>query len=264
MTKRAVVLSNPRAGNHDYGWRSGFAEGLRRRGWAVREVDAYQPADLVVKWGTRDRQVIATQAHFGGDLCILERGYLPCRMTYSSVSFGGGLNGRAVFRGPFDDSSRFDAHWKFEPWRVATGPAVVMGQVPGDMSLRNVNIGEWYGRVVRGLRANGWEVVFRPHPGARSRTMELAGVEILQGTLADALAAAGLVVTWNSNSGVDAVLAGVPTVAYDDGSMVRSVAGRDISDICFPDRSKWAARLAWCQYTLDEMKSGYCQEMVGL
>lgn len=266
--KTAVVLDNPRAGNHDYGWRTGFAEGLRRRGWRVTMAATYKPADLVVKWGVRDKQIALAQAAHGGELCILERGYLPCRMTYSSVSFGGKLNGRAEFRGPFHDDSRFHAHWQLQPWRktgqFGTGTAVIMGQVPGDMSLAGVDIARWYAETVAELRAIGWTVKFRPHPGARSRVIEAKGVEILQGTLAEAIDAAGLVVTFNSNSGVDAVLAGRATIACDDGSMVRTVAGRAISDICFPDREAWAARLAWCQYTLEEMQSGFCQEAVGL
>ena len=77
------------------------------------------------------------------------------------------------------------------------------------------------------------------------------------GSLADCLADARWVVTFNSNSGVDAVLAGVPTVAVDQGAMAWAVTGRDPTvQPPTPDRSTWAAELAWCQWTLDEIKKG--------
>jgi hypothetical protein len=78
------------------------------------------------------------------------------------------------------------------------------------------------------------------------------------------MAGAGLVVTFNSNTGVDAALFGRPVIAMDEGSMAWPVAGHQVTEIVMPDRSAWAARLAWCQWTMDEMRSGACQEANGL
>ena len=38
------------------------------------------------------------------------RGVDPHRFKWTSVSFGGALNGRAEFRGPFHDGSRWERH----------------------------------------------------------------------------------------------------------------------------------------------------------
>jgi type I restriction enzyme R subunit len=39
---------------------------------------------------------------------------------------------------------------------------------------------------------------------------------------------------------------------------------RLLDEIVTPDRSEWAARLAWCQFTKAEMESGFCAEACGL
>ena len=72
-----------------------------------------------------------------------------------------------------------------------------------------------------------------------------------------------MVVTLNSNSGVDAALAGVPVIAFDEGSMAWPVAGHKPQDAIHPprpDRLRWAAELAWCQWTDREFETGECWE----
>lgn len=269
--RTAIVIDNPRAGNHDYGWRTAFAEGLRRRGWSVRMCSDAEPADLLVMWGTRRQDIVRRQKALGGEVCILERGYVGCRFTYTSVSFGGGLNGRGEFRTPEGvGMERFDSLGvKLTPWASARPDtyALIMGQVQGDCSIRHVDIAEWYAATARQLADAGHrDVYFRAHPGSgrRGGSGHVPGARSLGGTLGEALAGAGLVVTFNSNSGVDAVIAGRPTVAMDAGSMVWDVAGHEVTEVQRPDRTAWASRLAWCQFSKAEMESGFCAEAVGL
>jgi hypothetical protein len=63
-------------------------------------------------------------------------------------------------------------------------------------------------------------------------------------------------VTFNSNSAVDAVLAGVPAYVEDEGGMAFDVASHTVGEIHRPDRAQWAHDLAYCQWTVDEMASG--------
>jgi len=265
MSRKAVIVANERAPHH-LSFGAAFMAGLLRRGWRAEMSTSDKPCDLLVRWGVRDRAMIQRQRDAGGEVCILERGYLGDRFEWTSVSFGGGLNGRGRFVIPGHaayDMTRFRAVAELQPWHLdSDGYALIMGQVPGDQSLKHVNFEKWVRETGTELAAAGWPVRFRPHPGNRGG-QEYPGVKPLRGTLAEALAGAGLVVTFNSNSGVDAVLAGRPTVAMDEGSMVRPVAAHDMRVIA-PDRSAWAARLAWCQYRRDEMESGFCQEMCGL
>lgn len=242
--------------------RTAFAAGLRRHGWTVECTDRYKRCDLLVLWGVRQRSEIQLQRAAGGEVCILERGYLGDRYAWTSVSFGGGLNGRGEFRGPVSDGSRWERHFAptLKPWRASSDQrrALIMGQLQGDQSLRGVNIPEFYNKATNAFRAAGYSVKLRQHPGPVHRRVK--GLA----SLADDLAGADVVVTFNSNSGVDAVLAGVPTVAVDAGSMVYGVAGHDFkTPPPTPDRAAWAHRLAWCQYQLSELESGYCWEVVG-
>lgn len=269
---RATVTVRGPAGNHQHGWGGAFAEGLRRHGWNVHVGRDPRPGDrLVVFWGVRRAAEMAAVRASGAEVCVLERGYLGDRFAWTSVSFGGGLNGRAEFRGVRNDVARFRAHFAdlMRPWRsVADGYALLVGQVEGDMSLAPLGgkLGRWYRRTAAALAEAGHDVRFRPHPVAveRGQRVALPGVPVLGGSLDDALRDAARVVTWNSNTAVDAVLAGVPTVACDEGSMAWAVTGREpLAAPPTPDRWAWAGRLAWCQWSRDEMRSGACWDAVG-
>lgn len=269
---RAYVVA--RGGGHQVDWGTAFAEGLRRHGWSV-EVRPDWPSsdgrlnhDLLVLWGVRRRDAIERQKAAGGEVCILERGYVGDRFHWTSVSFGGGLNGRAEFRGERSDQSRFDEHFGhlMRPWRDKEGYALLVGQVPGDMSLSPVggSLAEWYARTARELIVHGHDVRFRPHPlaGRHGPIKGVEGARIIDGTLEEALAGASIAVTFNSNTGVESVLAGIPTVAMDIGSMAWPVTSHEFGETITPDRSQWAAEIAWKQWSMAELESGYCWEVV--
>lgn len=255
---KAVVVANINAG-HQAAWGSAFADGLRRHGWAV-EIDRRPSAcDLLVLWGVRNQSAIAQQKSRGGEICILERGYLGDRFIWTSVSFGGGLNGRGKFRGPFDDGSRWEKHFAslMQPWQQRDGGyALIMGQVPNDMSLHGLRPQRLWEDASVALSDLGLEVYFRGHPLAES--VRVPGTKPSKGDLQAALHGAALVLTINSNSGVDAVLAGVPTIALDDRSMAWPVTAHEVVVPPMPDRTAWAHAMAWKQWRLEEMASGEC------
>ena len=264
--KRAVVvvnLSKP----HIVAWCGAFAEGLMRHDFDVTISEHASAADVVVLWGTRNREAVALQKSIGGEVCVLERGYLGDRFKWSSVSFGGELNGRAIFRGPFQDPSRWEKNFTdlMRPWHRRDGYALLIGQLQGDVSIKHVNIQDWYSDTAGALQGAGWSVRFRQHPGAIERghpPPQICGVPVLAGTLHEAMAGAGLVVTFNSNTGVESVLAGYPTLTMDPGAMAWPVTGHDVGSIVTPDRDSWACAMAWKQWTIDEIASGACWDAV--
>lgn len=260
--KTALIMTNERA-NHQKSFGGAFARGLEKHGWKVSFMrEQKKAADLIVLWSTRNQAAIARQKALGGEVCILERGYVGDRFTWTSVSFGGGLNGHATFRGPFDDASRWETHFAsfMKPWqKVDGGYALILQQVAGDMSLRGADVDAFYKKAQKTF-SKDMPVKIRPHPNKRP-----CHGDAYQGmltSLQEDLAGAACAITWNSNSGVDAVLAGVPTIAMNKGSMAWGVTGHDLTMPPMPDREKWAHALAWKQWTKEEFENGYCWENI--
>lgn len=229
-----------------------------RAGWA-REIGLVdikgQPGDgkFVCCWGWRAGAAYRSQ---GKSVLVMERGYLGDRFYWYSLGWNG-LNGRAWF--PFfeDDGSRFRRHFSLMPWHDGAY-VLVAGQVPGDASLQGKNLSSWYREACNQARVYGLSVKFRPHPQAvkRGYTQAPDGIEVDTAPLAESLAGAAVLLTWNSNAAVDAQIAGVPTVVLDCGSMAYEVSGHEIGDLVRLDRDPWAHRLAWKQWSLDEIASG--------
>jgi hypothetical protein len=256
--QRATVI-----GSHAQNeWLTPFAQGLMRHGVDVTMARSVAPnprTRLLVVWGVRRVREIQQQLHRHCQVCVLERGYVGDRFRWTSVSFGGGLNGRGIYYGPFDDCSRWKAHHEhlMKPWRApGDGRPLLLKQIPGDMSLRGADVERFYSEARRAFP----ELTVREHP----RTTPAHGDKHAAGLLSlqDDLARASFAITWNSNSAVDAVLAGVPAIAMDRGSMAWDVTGHTLAVPPALDREAWAHALAWKQWTMDEISSGHCWEVI--
>lgn len=182
------------------------------------------------------------------------------RGKYYQVGWGG-VAGHADFntsvRTPLDRS--FAIGLPVKKWRLRPdGPVVVIGQLPRDVQVQDVDHVAWCRATVAYYRAQGLPVIFRSHP--KIDTPATYGVDARYHDtrpLAEVLEEARAVVTWNSTTGVESVLAGVPTVALDRGAMAYPVAGNDLDALGeTPCRAAWLARLAYSQWTLDEMRAG--------
>lgn len=253
--------------NHHSQHALAFRDGLRRHGVEPRMVATGErfDADVAVFWGHRRATAIEQQRRLGRHYVVLERGYVGDRFSWTSVGVDG-LNGRA--RWPDEaDPSRWEKHFAsfMNDWRPKGSGSYVlmMGQVPGDAALAGINVGRWMAQTVKKIRSvTDLPIKFRPHPNVPPTGAPIGTTKLL-GPLDAALRGAAMVVTINSNSGVDAVLSGVPTVATDAGSMARPIAAEDVVfDPGRPDRSEWAHRMAWRQWTMDEIAGGAAWDKV--
>lgn len=210
---------------------------------------------------------------------IMERGYVGDRFHWTSLGWNG-LNGRAVFPKPAPDvEGKISRRWiqnfgvgmSAKPWRDPSartaeglpGYALILGQVQNDAACKNVNLALQYRTWYDFLKRRGHTVKFRPHPKAVRNTSKLAhlaglsGKCFAQGTLAEDLAGAKFTVSWNSNSSVDSILAGVPSVTLDEGAMAWPVTSHSLeTPVTMPSRTEWAAQLAWCQWQPSELADG--------
>ena len=253
-----TVVSSPRA-EHQLSHQAAMIEGLRAHGIdVVANVGGAVNTEFVACWGWRIGQRLRAE---GRQVLVMERGYLGDRFAWTSLAWNG-LNGRGQFP-QISDPSRFAEHFTLKPWKEGGDYVLLMGQVPGDMSLRGRDLSGWYAeKTLECLKNYRLPVKFRPHPLAARKGLNKVpfGATLADGTLEENLQNAAAVVTYNSNSGVDAVLAGVPTVIADEGSMALSVASIQVGQYYRPPREQWAAELAWKQWQLSEISSGFALE----
>lgn len=232
--------------------------GLMRHGHDVVFAPTNEPVpcDVAVIWGWKQHRVIES----GVPCLVMERGYIGDRMAYTSMGWNG-LNGRATFP-VIDDGSRLDRLWPgiVQPERDDAGDVVlVCGQVRGDSSIRGVDFSAWLTMALAGAECFGLPVLYRPHPMMlQKHAPDFVRESVPRSTLplADDLARAYAVVVYNSNSGVDAALADVPVIAWDEGAMAWPVASQRQWACVRGDRLAWAEALAWCQWSLDEIAAG--------
>lgn len=243
-----------------------MADGLRRHGIEVSLFNAYPDltADFAVVWGARVMERIR-QDGFSGPVLVMERGFIGDRFSWTSLGWNG-LNGRARWNEPQDNGERFWSNFGHlvNEWEAFGGYALLIGQVDGDMALRGVNFAQWCRQAIDVMTDKGMDVRFRPHPEAvkRGQPLPVTSAPVLDGTLADALSGAACVITWNSNTAVEAVLAGVPAVAADEGSMAWPVAAHEIGEIAMPDREEWFRAMSWRQWAMDEVADGSAWDVV--
>jgi len=235
-----------------------LTSGFRRHGV---EVVQGGEADFYVAWGWRRGQPLRAA---GREVLVIERGYLGDRKQYTSFGWNG-LNGRAAFAEINDGGVRArQLFGELRPWRTHdAGYALVLGQVTKDTAVRGADIVGWYAQAADVLGTRGWEVRFRAHPLEPGPLPLAMRARSIGGTLGQALHRAALAVTFNSNSGVDAAVLGTPLVALDPGSMAWEVAAHDLeAPPQRPERAAWYSRLAWKQFSYDEISSGQAWEVV--
>lgn len=243
-----------------------FIDGLKLHGinaeWLYDR--SYKPSDLAVIWGMRFPQIIKGQKENGNDFLVMERGYVGDRMKFTSMGFNG-LNNRADFHAENMPDDRWDKYFDgmMKHWKTEDGYILLIGQVAGDSSIKDrIILTDWLNEVVAELSKiyPGKEIVFRPHPLSR-QNQNIPGTENSNGSLEQDLSGAGLCVTFNSNTGVEAVLAGVPTITMDRGAMAYNVTSHALDvPICKPDREQWAYDMAYKQWMMEEIASGEAWE----
>ena len=127
-------------------------------------------------------------------------------------------------------------------------------------------VGPWYNELSEELK--GEDVRYRAHPfrtakneSIRWKPAPAAG----QDDIAKVLAGARVCITYDSIAGCDAVLAGVPSITYGENARARDVsfhswrAFKEWEKTCdgYPfDVELWADRLAYCQWSHDEISRG--------
>lgn len=238
-----------------------FADGVRNTGAEcfINPVEQFAPCDAAVVFGVR-KKAVAYSKHRGTifdtmrrdkkPVVVIDSGYVN-RDTYFMVGLNG-LNGRANFRNESCGPDRWEVLGvELKPYRDEGDHILVCGQIPWDASVQDFDHEKWCLDIVHKLKKiTPRPIRFRPHP-----KIARAPLPPIEHDLERAYA----VVTFSSNSGVDAAIAGIPVFALDKGSMAWPVSSHDLTYIhnpLKPLREPWAFNLAYTQWTIEEMKEG--------
>ncbi|KEZ77344.1 capsule polysaccharide biosynthesis protein [Salinisphaera hydrothermalis C41B8] len=250
---------------HKIEWSIALRRGFKKHGIKTRlhRPGAPLDADVHVFWGWHEPAMFERLRANGQHALIIERGFLQPRREWASLAFDG-LNRRGRYAGPADDGQRFARYFghQLAPWQAHSSDRVLLiGQVPGDISLDGIDVAQWAADRAARLTALDKHVVYRPHPLKPTPCPPEAALSDCD--LATELAAAGQVVTYSSTTGVESVLAGVPVVVEGPGSMAWPMASHAIeAPLVRPDRQAWCCDLAWKQWQHSELADGRAWEHV--
>jgi len=240
-----------------------FASGIDAAGDHVTVTmgESPQNCDAAVVWGVNQRALRGAYERRGTPVLVMERGFVGDRLHWTSLGWDG-LNGRATWAPTPCPPDRWyrDHAGLMQPWRgPSDGDVLVVGQVPRDNSLEGADVMGWCQRVAAAVPA-GRGVRYRPHPSPRApQYSPIPGVMVDRGELATSLRDVGYVVTYSSNTAVESVLAGVPTMTVSPMSMAYDVTAHDLDALWSadePPRQAWAHWIAYCQWTPDELSNG--------
>jgi len=229
----------------------------------------YEPSEVAVVFGVYKSKikkswprgkVFRQQRQSNLDVVVLDTGYVNRGDGENHHYAAGlnGLNGRADFRNKSMGPDRWDILGiPLRPY--SRGEKIIFcAQVPWDGSVDHHDHLQWVEETASILKqVSSRAIVFRPHPLASLPPIK--GLEYSLGPLAKDLSSAHAVVTFNSNSAVEALIEGKPVFAFDPGSMVWSLCNKNLSKLEepeYPNRQQWARDLAYCQWTPYEMRKG--------
>lgn len=230
--------------------------------------DSNRP-DLAVVFGVEKKavpdsqrrgKVIRLQQQLGQrKVIVLEKGYIK-RDIYYAAGFDG-LNGRADFRNknsPSDRARLIDI--ELEPWKKNGNHIIICGQVPWDAAVQHTNHIHWIQSTIEHVRARtNRPIIFRGHPLARKAYPKFpVDADSYSPQLEDDLKNAYCVITFNSNSAVEAAINGVPVIFCDEGSMAQDVGNKleNLNNLAYPDRTQWLNNIAYSQWSIEEMAQG--------
>lgn len=257
--KRALLLIRPQPNYR----REAFESGVRAAGFGiVTALQRAEPGDLLVTWnryGAADAMAHAVEAA-GAAVIVVENGYLGRDAAGQKLY----AMQRSMLHGfgPFHvgEGDRLAALGvQFKPWRTGGSEVIVLAQrgIGVDPVRSTPDDAQRVASAIR--RATGLPVRIRAHPGDREPEIPLA----------DDLARAAFAVCHTSAAGLHALVMGVPVVTTAERWLGRPAASyvpagdlaawRDAPARLVRDdalRSQTFHRVAWAQWTVDEIKTG--------
>lgn len=180
---------------------------------------------------------------------------------------------------PADRLSSLDLNWK--GWNNnKEGHVVLLLQLPGDASLRGIDMYDWAKWALQKIKENcDRKIIVRTHPHHNPKELDVlhkfiseialeedARVKVRIGnqeaTLEKDLKDAYCTVSYSSGSSIDSIIAGIPTVALDPANFAYGISTNFLEEIESlryaeeADVTQWLSNLAYSQWSVEEMENG--------
>jgi len=244
-------------------YRSAIAEGLRLRGYEVRESatqDLHEGTHILLGPNCF-RELAKRLTAAGEDFVTVNRAFIGSVLgdepnPYVAIGWNK-YNNNARF--PFTYEQAVDGQlphsrmtpelWNFvEPFAATSGPALILGEYD--------DFPKFFRQAVADCDRNEYPWWFRPHPNGHTPTR---AVSCPAKNLRKACHESSIILTHHSTAACEALLRGLPVVVYDEESIcwpIGQQAPIDGFNLCLPDRGPWTQWLAWLQWTITEIKNG--------
>lgn len=184
---------------------------------------------------------------------------------------------------PYDDSyDRWSElqkklHIEIKNWHRPGGLILICLQKPMDSALNrlqieNFNYQDFCIDLIKKIKKiSGRKILIRPHP--KDPTALIVNLKLLfpdievstSESIQEDLNRSWCMITYNSTSSVESVFYGVSTITLDTGAVSAEVTSHTLddieSDINF-DRNNWFKKIAFMQWSEEEIKSGYVWKLL--
>jgi len=231
-----------------------FCAGLRRLGYDIGYPKQVTRDDVLVMWNRKQRQEgdAIRFERAGARVIVCENGYIGQdrngHQLYAMALDGHNGSGQWSIGGP--------ERWaqlgvELKPWQPERRGHIVVFAQRGIGSKLMASPPQWANRAAGGLRvATGRDVIIYDHPGLPACHAQIANQVAAQ------IEGAHCVVVWASARGVRALVEGVPVVYHAPKWIAAGAASHGVLVRRTDDRLPTFERLAWAQWTLEEIAAG--------
>jgi len=253
-----------------------FHHSLLSAGHSVCDTSDFNAVDCHVIWSILfngrmgpNQHVWKSAKQYRKPVIVLEVGGIKRGETWK-VGLNG-INRDAYFCAKGNDETRAKSLGiKLRPWRDKGDHILICGQHDKSLQWHNMPpMSKWVMQTIDEVQKHtDLPIIFRPHPRCRLDHIERQYKNVyrddpikLDNTYDDfnlSFKDCHAVISWSSNPGPQAVLAGIP-VFTGPSSLAYEVANTDLSKIEYPNkpnRQQWLNDYAHTEYTVDEIANG--------
>lgn len=259
-------------------------EGIRKDGAvSVEESNdlTYTPCDVAVffgSWKNRPKRQhhklkLSIIEQHKKDFIMLETPLLGRQMTDLHTYYRIGVNGFLADTGNFNNKDRDSSRWEIlkkdlnlelKPYKTDGENIIIALQLPGDASLRGVDIYSWALKTAQNIRKHtDRKIIFRKHPLEKKiknpEILKIKNSSLSANPLQKDLENARALVSFTSGVAIDSLIDGIPSYGLNPGSFIHELHENSLSSIenpPKPDRTQWINNLSYCQWSVEEMEQG--------